>query len=80
MPALKPATIGQKLLTDFGQNRPLTTVGIDLIRIFAMLAVISAHLTLYLPKTERIVPFFYMGRGGGSVLLCIKWMFGMLFH
>ena len=26
MPALKPATIGQKLLTDFGQNRPLTTV------------------------------------------------------
>ena len=25
MPALKPATIGQKLLTDFGQNRPLTT-------------------------------------------------------
>lgn len=27
MPALKPATIGQKLLTDFGQNRPLTTLG-----------------------------------------------------
>ena len=27
MPALKPATIGQKLLTDFGQNRPLTTIG-----------------------------------------------------
>ena len=27
MPALKPATIGQKLLTDFGQNRPLTTDG-----------------------------------------------------
>ena len=26
MPALKPATIGQKLLTDCGQNRPLTTV------------------------------------------------------
>ena len=25
MPALKPATIGQKLLTDCGQNRPLTT-------------------------------------------------------
>ena len=29
MPALKPATIGQKLLTDFGQNRPLTTLGYD---------------------------------------------------
>lgn len=26
MPALKPATIGQKFLTDCGQNRPLTTV------------------------------------------------------
>ena len=26
MPALKPATIGQKLLTDCGQNRPLTTI------------------------------------------------------
>ena len=26
MPALKPATIGQNLLTAFGQNRPLTTV------------------------------------------------------
>lgn len=26
MPALKPATIGQKLLTDCGQNRPLTTM------------------------------------------------------
>ena len=26
MPALKPATIGQKLLTDCGQNRPLTTL------------------------------------------------------
>lgn len=25
MPALKPATIGQKFLTDCGQNRPLTT-------------------------------------------------------
>ena len=25
MPALKPATTGQKLLTDCGQNRPLTT-------------------------------------------------------
>lgn len=26
MPALKPATIGQKFLTDCGQNRPLTTI------------------------------------------------------
>lgn len=26
MPALKPATIGQKFLTDCGQNRPLTTL------------------------------------------------------
>ena len=26
MPALKPATIGQKFLTDCGQNRPLTTM------------------------------------------------------
>ena len=25
MPALKPAIIGQNLLTDCGQNRPLTT-------------------------------------------------------
>ena len=29
MPALKPATIGQKLLTDCGQNRPLTTADAD---------------------------------------------------
>ena len=29
MPALKPATIGQKFLTDCGQNRPLTTVKIQ---------------------------------------------------
>ena len=35
-------------------NKKHYNVGIDLIRIFAMLAVISAHLTLYLPKTERI--------------------------
>ena len=28
MPALKPATIGQKFLTDCGQNRPLTTTGL----------------------------------------------------
>ena len=28
MPALKPATIGQKFLTDCGQNRPLTTLAI----------------------------------------------------
>ena len=30
MPALKPATTGQKLLTDCGQNRPLTTVDLIL--------------------------------------------------
>ena len=30
MPALKPATIGQKFLTDCGQNRPLTTVATKL--------------------------------------------------
>lgn len=29
MPALKPATIGQKFLTDCGQNRPLTTLDIN---------------------------------------------------
>lgn len=29
MPALKPATIGQKFLTDCGQNRPLTTIYFD---------------------------------------------------
>lgn len=34
-------------------NKRHYNVGTDLIRIFAMLAVISAHLTLYLPKTER---------------------------
>ena len=37
-----------------------------------MLAVISAHLTLYLPKTERIVPFFYMGRGGAQCFFVLS--------
>lgn len=50
-------------------NKKHYNVGIDLIRIFAILAVISAHLTLYLPKTERIVPFFTWGEAGFSASL-----------
>ncbi len=58
MPALKPATIGQNLLTDCGQNRPLTTMmtkkdavvyGVDHIRVN------SIHPgTIVTPLTEGI--------------------------
>lgn len=38
-------------------------VGLDFIRIFAMLAVIWVHLTVYLPVPDRIRPFFTWGGG-----------------
>ena len=39
-------------------------VGLDFIRIFAMLAVIWVHLTVYLPVPDRIRPFFTWGGAG----------------
>ena len=38
-------------------------VGLDFIRIFAMLAVIWVHLNMYLPIPEGIRPFFTWGGG-----------------
>ena len=46
MPALKPATIGQKFLTDCGQNRPLTTIDM-LASIFNGIAYIDADTVRY---------------------------------
>ena len=39
-------------------------VGLDFIRIFAMLAVILVHLTIYLPIPDRIRSFFMWGGAG----------------
>ena len=41
MPALKPATTGQKLLTDCGQNRPLTTIRVKILELPTTLMDIS---------------------------------------
>ena len=55
MPALKPATIGQKFLTDCGQNRPLTTIiaeyngesAIIIGGVILVISVISSILVIY---------------------------------
>ena len=56
MPALKPATIGQNLLTDCGQNRPLTTSDVCYLASQLELKVIRMVMNeKYFPKRARFV-------------------------
>lgn len=50
-------------------------VGLDFIRIFAMLAVLWVHLTIYLPVPDRIRPFFTWGGSGVQCFFVLSGFF-----